>query len=125
MNFPPKNWDEYDAYSTRVGEKLCLLIGVRTLPLLRSRHKHTLVHRPDDLHRFGSREIWPCGAELPTIMPSNGSLSLDVKNFSTLVFVFESILVAEFPIFSFRDLSNKKKCKVFFFSSNEGELTLL
>jgi hypothetical protein len=35
MNFPPKNWEGYFAYSQRVGGKLWLLIGVRTLPLLR------------------------------------------------------------------------------------------
>jgi hypothetical protein len=38
MNFPLRNWEGYCAYSLRVGGKLCLLIGVRTLPLLRSRH---------------------------------------------------------------------------------------
>jgi hypothetical protein len=36
MNFPPRNWKEYYAYSSRLGGKLCLLKGVRTLPLLRS-----------------------------------------------------------------------------------------
>jgi hypothetical protein len=30
MNFPPRNWERYYAYSSRVGGKLCLLIGVRT-----------------------------------------------------------------------------------------------
>jgi len=53
MNFPPRNWEGYYAYSSRVGGKLCLLIGVRTLPLL-SRHKNPPIHRPLDLHRFGS-----------------------------------------------------------------------
>ncbi len=31
-----------------------LLIGIRTLPLLRSRHKNPPIHRPCDLQRFGS-----------------------------------------------------------------------
>jgi hypothetical protein len=31
-------WEKYYAYSSIMGGKLCLLIGVRTLPLLRSRH---------------------------------------------------------------------------------------
>ncbi len=35
--------------------KLCLFIGVRTFPLLRSSHKNPLIHNnPHDLHRFGS-----------------------------------------------------------------------
>jgi len=34
--------------------ELCLLIGVITLPLLRSRHKNPPIHTPGDLHRFGS-----------------------------------------------------------------------
>jgi hypothetical protein len=46
-----------------MGEILCLLfkdrreimlVGVITLPLLRSRHKNPPLHRPFDLHRFGS-----------------------------------------------------------------------
>jgi hypothetical protein len=53
MNFPPRNWEEYHAYS-RVGVKLCLLIGVRTLSLLRSRHKSAPMWMPHDLHRFCS-----------------------------------------------------------------------
>jgi hypothetical protein len=54
MNFPPRNWEGYYAYSSRVGEKLCLLVGVRTLTLLRSRHKNPPLHTPCDLRRFGS-----------------------------------------------------------------------
>jgi len=54
MNFPPRNCEGYYAYSSRVGEKLCILIGVRTLPLLRSRQKYPPIHTPCDLHRFGS-----------------------------------------------------------------------
>jgi len=42
------------AYSSRVGGKLCLHIGVKTLPLLSSRHKNTPIHTPWDLHRFSS-----------------------------------------------------------------------
>jgi hypothetical protein len=34
----PRKWEGYYAYSPIVGGKLCLLIGVRILPLLRSRH---------------------------------------------------------------------------------------
>jgi len=49
MNFPPRNWEGYYAYSSRVGGKLCLLIDVRTLPLL-SRHKNPPIHWPPDLH---------------------------------------------------------------------------
>ncbi len=40
MNFPLKDWDGYYAYSSKVGRKLCLLIGVRTLPLLNNRHEN-------------------------------------------------------------------------------------
>jgi hypothetical protein len=40
MNFPLRDWDGYYAYSSRVGRKLCLLIGVRTLLLLNSRHEN-------------------------------------------------------------------------------------
>jgi hypothetical protein len=54
MNLPPRNWKEYYAYSSMVGEKLCILKGVRTLPLWRSRHKNPPIHTPCDLHRFGS-----------------------------------------------------------------------
>jgi len=54
MNFPLRNWEGYYAYSPGVGEKLCLLIGVRTLPLLRSRHKNPSIHMPCDLHSFDS-----------------------------------------------------------------------
>jgi hypothetical protein len=59
MNFPPRNWEWYYAYSSRVGGKLCLLISVRTLPLLRCRHKNPPIHMPCDLHRFGSWLILP------------------------------------------------------------------
>jgi hypothetical protein len=52
-NFSPRNWEGYDAYSSSVGGKLCLLIGVGTLPLL-SRHKNPPIHWPPDPHRFGS-----------------------------------------------------------------------
>jgi len=48
------NWDGYYAYSSRMGGKLCLLVGARTLPLLRSRHKNPPIHMPCELHRFGS-----------------------------------------------------------------------
>jgi hypothetical protein len=51
MNLLPRNWEWYYAYSSRVGRKLCLLISVRTLPLLRCRHKNPLIHMPCDLHR--------------------------------------------------------------------------
>jgi hypothetical protein len=54
INFPSRNWEGYYAYSSRSGGKLCLLVGVRTLPLLRSRHKDPPIHTPRDLHRFGS-----------------------------------------------------------------------
>jgi hypothetical protein len=54
INFPPRNWDGYYAYSSRMGEKLCLLVGIRTLPLLRSRHTNPPSHMPCDIHRFGS-----------------------------------------------------------------------
>jgi hypothetical protein len=37
----PQGWEGNDA-------------GVRTLPLLRSRHKNPLAHTHHDLHRFGS-----------------------------------------------------------------------
>jgi hypothetical protein len=53
INFPPQNWEGYYAYSSRIGGKLCLLIGVRTLPLLRSR-QNPPIHMPHDWHRFGS-----------------------------------------------------------------------
>jgi len=55
INFPPSNWEGSYAYFSRMGRKLCLLeVGVRTLPLLRSRHKHPPIPKPCDLHRFGS-----------------------------------------------------------------------
>ncbi len=34
-NIPPRNWVGYYAYSSKVARKLCLLIGVRTLPFIR------------------------------------------------------------------------------------------
>jgi len=50
--------------SYKLGGILCLLlkdegaimptIGVRTLPLLKSRHKDPPIYTPSDLHRFGS-----------------------------------------------------------------------
>jgi hypothetical protein len=40
--------------SISLGGKLCLLVGVRTLSLLRSRHNIPPIHTPCDLHRFGS-----------------------------------------------------------------------
>jgi len=42
MNFPPKNWEGYYAYSSRVRGKLSLFIFVRTIPLLRSRQRNLL-----------------------------------------------------------------------------------
>jgi hypothetical protein len=54
MIFPLRNWEGYYAYSSRMRGKLCLLIGVRPLSLLWSRHKNPPIHRPCDLHRFGS-----------------------------------------------------------------------
>jgi hypothetical protein len=52
INLPPRNWEGYYTYSSRMGGKLCLLIGVTTLPLLRSRHKNRPIHKPHDLHRW-------------------------------------------------------------------------
>jgi hypothetical protein len=43
-----------DIMSTQVWEKKGLFIGVRTLPLLKSRHKNRLIHMLRDLYRFGS-----------------------------------------------------------------------
>jgi len=43
------NWEEYYAYASRVGGKLCLLISVRTFPVLRGRHKNPPIHSPHDL----------------------------------------------------------------------------
>jgi len=54
MNFSPRNWEGYYIYSSRMGRKLCLLVGVKTLPLLRDRHKNPPIPRPCDLWRFGS-----------------------------------------------------------------------
>jgi hypothetical protein len=54
MNFHPRNREGYYAYSSKVGGKLCLLIVVRTLPLLRSRDKNPPIHMPCDIRRFGS-----------------------------------------------------------------------
>jgi hypothetical protein len=36
-------WEGYYAYSSIMGRKLCLLIGVRTLPLLKNRHTIPLI----------------------------------------------------------------------------------
>ncbi len=38
INHNMQEWEGHYAYSSRVGGKLCLLIGVRTCPLLRSKH---------------------------------------------------------------------------------------
>jgi hypothetical protein len=54
MDFPPRNREGYYAYSSRVKGKVSLFIFVRTLPLLRSRHRNLPIHKPCDLHRFGS-----------------------------------------------------------------------
>jgi hypothetical protein len=43
------NWEEYYAYASRVGGKLCLLISVRTFPVLRGRHKNPPIHSPRDV----------------------------------------------------------------------------
>jgi hypothetical protein len=32
--FPPRNWEGYYAYSSRMGRNICLLVGVRTLPFI-------------------------------------------------------------------------------------------
>jgi len=53
VNFPPWKWEGCYAYSSVVGGKLCLLQGVRTLPLLRSAHNVPPTPTPHDLHRFG------------------------------------------------------------------------
>jgi hypothetical protein len=52
MNFPPRDWEGYSAYSPRVQEIQCLLLKGRreimptyrckTVPLLKSRHKNPL-----------------------------------------------------------------------------------
>ncbi len=44
MTFLPRNWEGYYIYSSRVGVKLCLLIGVRTLPFIRLVIYIDLVH---------------------------------------------------------------------------------
>jgi hypothetical protein len=54
MNIPPKNWEGCYASSSRVGGKLCLLVGVRTIPLLKSWHNTPRTHTLHDLSRFGS-----------------------------------------------------------------------
>jgi hypothetical protein len=44
----------FSAYSSRMRVKLCLIVGVRTLSLLKSRHKnppHSFIHTPYDLHK--------------------------------------------------------------------------
>ncbi len=45
MTFSPTNCEGYYAYSSRVEGKLCLLIDVITLSLLR-RHKNPPIHKP-------------------------------------------------------------------------------
>ncbi len=44
----------YQFPSLKLGGILCLLVGVRTLLLSRSRHKNPPIHMPRDLHRVGS-----------------------------------------------------------------------
>jgi hypothetical protein len=34
MNSPPRNWEGYYAFSSKMGVKLCLLIVARTLPFI-------------------------------------------------------------------------------------------
>jgi hypothetical protein len=53
MIFPPRSWEGYNA-SLTAGWKLCLLIGLRTLPLLKSRHNNPLVFTHCDL------QVFPC-----------------------------------------------------------------
>jgi hypothetical protein len=43
MNFIPRNWEGYYAYSSKVGGKLCLFIGVRIVPLSRGVGTTTLL----------------------------------------------------------------------------------
>jgi hypothetical protein len=45
----PQEWNGNYAYSSGVGRKLCLLMGVKNPP----------IHTPHDLHRFGSLQILP------------------------------------------------------------------
>jgi len=52
ITFPPRNQEGYYAYSSKIGRKLCLIVCVRTLSLLRSRHKNPCIHTPCDLQRF-------------------------------------------------------------------------
>jgi hypothetical protein len=46
MNFIPRNWEGYYAYSSKVGGKLCLFIGVKIVPLPRrvSTTTHPFIH---------------------------------------------------------------------------------
>jgi hypothetical protein len=55
MNFTNRNWEGYYAYSSRVVGKIVpiLLIGVRTLTLLRSRHK-----KPSNSYGSRSTSVW-------------------------------------------------------------------
>ncbi len=46
MNFSPTNCEGYYAFSSRVEGKLCLLIDVSTMSLLRRRHKNRPIHKP-------------------------------------------------------------------------------
>jgi hypothetical protein len=34
VDFPPRNWEGYYAFSSKMGGKLCLVIGIRTLPFI-------------------------------------------------------------------------------------------
>jgi hypothetical protein len=56
MNFTNRNWERYYACSSKGGREIVptLLIVVRTLTLVRSRHKNPLIHVACDLHPFGS-----------------------------------------------------------------------
>jgi len=44
MNFPPRNWEGYYVSSSKMGGKLCLLIGARTLPFIHLVIDIDLVH---------------------------------------------------------------------------------
>jgi hypothetical protein len=39
-------------YLSRMGGKLCLLVGVRTLPLFRSRHKNPLIQGWERIYAY-------------------------------------------------------------------------
>jgi hypothetical protein len=51
MNIPPTKEEGSYAYSLRVRGRICLIIGVRSFPLL-SRHKNHPLLMPCDLHMF-------------------------------------------------------------------------